>query len=138
MPTENMSDEGIPACDTISHHVIPTERAGALSVWVQGDLSLAQKAESRDACCCFMTVHDVGVNHNSWLRFINSPSMGPIREKAVILHVDLLGKFFCCQKVQSSEKCQTLAQMSKKLNFKDDSYTLQTSNKFMIVLNILQ
>ena len=36
------SVDGLP-CDTISHHVIPTERAGALSVWVQGDLSLAQK-----------------------------------------------------------------------------------------------
>lgn len=92
MPTTTMSEEGIPACDTISHHVIPTERVGALSVWVQGDLSLAQKAESRDACCTFMTVHDVGVNHNSWLRFINSPSMGTIREKAVFLHVDLLGQ----------------------------------------------
>lgn len=84
--------EAIPACDTISHHVIPTERAGALSVWVQGDLSLAQKADSRDSCCCFLTVHDVGVNHNSWLRFVNSPSMGQIREKAVFLHVDLLGQ----------------------------------------------
>jgi hypothetical protein len=39
-----------------------------------------------------MTVHDVGVNHNSWLRFVNSPAMGPIREKAVFLHVDLLGQ----------------------------------------------
>jgi hypothetical protein len=85
------SVDGLP-CDTISHHVIPTERAGALSVWVQGDLSLAQKAESRDSCCVFMTVHDVGVNHNSWLRFVNSPAMGPIREKAVFLHVDLLGQ----------------------------------------------
>ena len=33
-----MAEEGVPACDTISHHVIPTERAGALNVWVQGDL----------------------------------------------------------------------------------------------------
>jgi len=53
---------------------------------------LAQKADSRDSCCCFLTVHDVGVNHNSWLRFVNSPSMGQIREKAVFLHVDLLGQ----------------------------------------------
>merc|ERR1712008_442507 len=73
------SVDGLP-CDTISHHIIPTERAGALSVWVQGDLSLAQKAESRDSCCVFMTVHDVGVNHNSWLRFVNSPAMGPMHE----------------------------------------------------------
>ena len=41
------SVDGLP-CDTISHHIIPTERAGALSVWVQGDLSLAQKV-----CNCF-------------------------------------------------------------------------------------
>ena len=116
MPTENMSDEGIPACDTISHHVIPTERAGALSVWVQGDLSLAQKAESRDACCCFMTVHDVGVNHNSWLRFINSPSMGPIREKAVVLHVDLLGKFFL-SKSAIVKKVSNISPNVKKVEF---------------------
>lgn len=92
MSRKNSEDGSAPACDTISHHVIPTERAGALSVWVQGDLSLVQKAESRDSCCCFMTVHDVGVNHNSWLRFANSPAMAPIREKAVFLHVDLLGQ----------------------------------------------
>ena len=87
-----MADDTAPACDTISHHVIPTERAGALNVWVQGDLSLAQSKESRDSYCTFLTVHDVGVNHNSWLRFMNSPSMAQIREKAVFLHVDLLGQ----------------------------------------------
>ena len=87
-----MADDTAPACDTISHHVIPTERAGALNVWVQGDLSLAQNKESRDSYCTFLTVHDVGVNHNSWLRFMNSPSMAQIREKAVFLHVDLLGQ----------------------------------------------
>ena len=34
----NMADteETTPSCDTISHHIIPTERVGALSVWVQG------------------------------------------------------------------------------------------------------
>merc|ERR1711953_1270258 len=52
-----MADDTVPACDTLSHHVIPTERVGALNVWVQGDLSLAQK-----------------------------------REKAVFLHVDLMGQ----------------------------------------------
>merc|ERR1712038_253988 len=92
-PHPKMSnEEAVPACDTISHHVIPTERVGALNVWVQGDLSLAQKQESRDSYCTFLTVHDVGVNHNAWLRFMNSPSMAQIREKAVFLHVDLLGQ----------------------------------------------
>ena len=83
------NEETVPASNKISHHVIPTERAGAKSVWVQGDLSLAQKADGQ---VCFMTVHDVGVNHHSWLDFINHPSMRPIRERAVFVHVDLLGK----------------------------------------------
>lgn len=85
-------NNSVPACDTISHHVIPTERAGALNVWVQGDLSLAQNKETRDSVCVFMTVHDVGANHNAWLRFANSPAMAEIREKSVFLHIDLLGQ----------------------------------------------
>ena len=58
-----------------------------------GDLSLAQNKETRDSVCVFLTVHDVGSNHHAWLRFANSPAMAEIREKAVFLHVDLLGKF---------------------------------------------
>ena len=30
------TEETAPSCDIVSHHVIPTERVGALSVWVQG------------------------------------------------------------------------------------------------------
>jgi len=86
------NEDTIPACDTIHHHVVPTERCGALNVWVQGDLSLAQKTESRDSYCTFLTIHDVGVNHNTWLRFANSPAMAQIREKAIFIHVDLLGQ----------------------------------------------
>jgi protein NDRG1 len=89
-----MSDSGetTPACDTVSPHVIPTERVGALSVWVQGDLSLAQNKESRDNYCVFLTVHDVGVNHNAWLKYVNSAPMAQIREKAIFIHVDLVGQ----------------------------------------------
>lgn len=89
-----MADESnsTPACDTVSHHVIPTERAGALNVWVQGDLGLAQNKDTRDSVCVFMTVHDVGANHHSWLKYANSPAMAEIREKSVFLHVDLLGQ----------------------------------------------
>ena len=58
-----------------------------------GDLSLAQNKETRDSVCVFLTVHDVGSNHHAWLRFANSPAMAEIREKAVFLHVDLLGTF---------------------------------------------
>merc|ERR1711944_41816 len=73
-------NNSVPACDTISHHVIPTERAGALNVWVQGDLGLAQNKDTRDSVCVFMTVHDVGANHHSWLKYANSPAMAEIRE----------------------------------------------------------
>jgi len=83
------TEEDVPATSSISRHVIPTERAGAKNVWVQGDLSLAQKGDGQ---VCFMTVHDVGVNHTSWLDFVNHPSMRTIRERAVFLHVDLLGQ----------------------------------------------
>jgi len=83
------TEEDAPATSSISRHVIPTERAGAKNVWVQGDLSLAQKGDGQ---VCFMTVHDVGVNHTSWLDFVNHPSMRTIRERAVFLHVDLLGQ----------------------------------------------
>ncbi len=49
--------------DAFHPHVVPTERCGSLRVWVQGDLSLARN-EGRDQCPVFMTVHDVGLNHN--------------------------------------------------------------------------
>ena len=78
------TEEDVPATSSISRHVIPTERAGAKNVWVQGDLSLAQKGDGQ---VCFMTVHDVGVNHTSWLDFVNHPSMRTIRERAVFLRV---------------------------------------------------
>lgn len=64
-----MADEDTaPSYENVSRHVIPTERVGALNVWVQGDLSLAQNKDTRDSCCVFMTVHDVNSNHNVWLR----------------------------------------------------------------------
>ena len=47
-----------------------------------------------------MTIHDVGSNHHAWLRFANSPAMAEIREKAVFLHVDLLGKFHSKDKIR--------------------------------------
>ncbi len=78
--------------DTVHHHVIPTERCGALNVWVQGDLAQAQNKDTRDSRCVFLTVHDVGENHNSWQRFANYPAMTEIKEKAIFIHVDLKGQ----------------------------------------------
>lgn len=71
--------------------MIPTERCGAVNVWVQGDLEMAHK-EGKDQYCVFMTVHDVGNNHTAWLRFVNHPTMTQIRERAIFVHVDLVGQ----------------------------------------------
>ena len=38
------------------HHVIPTERCGALNVWVQGDLALARN-EGKDQYPVFLVTH---------------------------------------------------------------------------------
>jgi len=105
-----MAEEGVPACDTISHHVIPTERAGALNVWVQGDLELAHDKDTRDSVCVFLTVHDVGVNHNGWRRFVNSPAMAEIREKAVFLHVDLSGQEDGAEEISSFPSMQEIGE----------------------------
>ena len=79
--------------DTLHTHVIETERCGALKVYVQGDLEAARKgADHGGGHPVFMTVHDIGKNHNSWLNFIFHPSMNNVRERAVFIHVDLLGK----------------------------------------------
>jgi hypothetical protein len=104
------TEETAPSCDSISHHIIPTERVGALSVWVQGDLSLAQNKDTRDTVCVFMTIHDVGSNHHAWLRFANSPAMAEIREKAVFLHVDLLGQEDGADEIKSFPSMQEIGE----------------------------
>jgi len=104
------TEETAPSCDIVSHHVIPTERVGALSVWVQGDLSLAQNKDTRDTVCVFLTAHDVGSNHHAWLRFANSPAMAEIREKAVFLHVDLLGQEDGADEIKSFPSMQEIGE----------------------------
>ena len=72
-------------------HVIETERCGSVNVYVQGDIELARKGD-KDGKPAFLTVHDIGKNHNAWLNFVYHPSMANIRERAVFIHVDLLGQ----------------------------------------------
>lgn len=75
----------------LHHHVIETERCGKLNVYVQGDIDLARKGD-KGGVPVFLTVHDIGKNHNSWLNFVFHPSMNNVRERAVFIHVDLLGQ----------------------------------------------
>ena len=75
----------------VHNHVVPTERCGALNVYVQGDLEEAH-GDHVDKKCVFLTVHDMGSNHHQWLGFVNHPCMMDIRNRAIFVHVNLLGQ----------------------------------------------
>lgn len=57
-----------------------------LNVYVQGNL------EERHGKTVILTVHDVGANHKSFVRFVNDPSMANVKEKAIFLHVCVPGQ----------------------------------------------
>lgn len=75
----------------IHEHVIETERMGKINVYVQGDIEHARRGE-KGSQPVFLTVHDIAKNHTSWLNFVYHPSMNNVRERAVFIHVDLLGQ----------------------------------------------
>lgn len=79
------------ADSSLHNHVIETERCGPLNVYVQGDIEQARKGD-KGSYPVFLTVHDLGKNHHSWLNFVFHPSMNNVRERSVFIHVDLLGQ----------------------------------------------
>jgi len=66
-------------------YIVNTEKSGDLTVTVQGDLS------QQDKRAVFITVHDLGCNHNSFQEFVNSPCMTEIKERSCFIHVDVPG-----------------------------------------------
>lgn len=72
------------------HHVVPTEKSGALNVYVQGDLEEAHK--DKDNKCVFLTVHDIGNNHTSFEKFIDHETFEEIKKRAIFVHIDLPGQ----------------------------------------------
>lgn len=58
---------------TMEEKIIKTAKCGLLKVFVQGEI------ESRDfkrkSKAVFLTVHDLGSNYKSIVRFVNHPSM---------------------------------------------------------------
>lgn len=76
--------------ENLHSHVIETERAGKINVYVQGDIEQARKGDQSTPV--FLTVHDIGKNHHSWLNFVFHPSMSHVRERSVFIHVDILGQ----------------------------------------------
>jgi len=72
------------------HHVVPTERSGALNVYVQGDLEEAHR--EKDNKCVFLTVHDIGNNHGSFKKFVDSESFEEVKKRSIFVHIDVPGQ----------------------------------------------
>merc|ERR1711962_144728 len=87
---EPMTPSELAKAKGLSHHCIPTERCGALNVYIAGDLELTHRKDDKDSVCVFLTVHNAGANHNEWLRFANHPAMAAIKEHAVFIGEDLV------------------------------------------------
>jgi predicted esterase len=73
------------------HHVVMTDKSGALNVYVQGDIEDAHK-DKEQSKCVFLTCHDIGNNHYSFRKFIDNKNFEDIRKRAVFVHVDLPGQ----------------------------------------------
>ncbi|XP_055923839.1 uncharacterized protein ZK1073.1 isoform X3 [Eupeodes corollae] len=71
--------------DKISKYLVSTDKSGELTVTVQGDLTQQEKR------AVFITVHDLGCNHNSFQEFVNSPCMTEIKERSCFIHIDVPG-----------------------------------------------
>jgi len=56
------------------------------NVYVQGNL------EDRSRKTIILTVHDVGTNHKSFVRFVDHPSMAGVKANAIFLHVCIPGQ----------------------------------------------
>ncbi|XP_004537041.1 uncharacterized protein ZK1073.1 isoform X6 [Ceratitis capitata] len=66
-------------------YLVNTDKSGELTVTVQGDLTQQEKR------AVFITVHDLGCNHNSFQEFVNSPCMTEIKERSCFIHIDVPG-----------------------------------------------
>jgi len=67
-------------------HLIQTEY-GHLHVFVQGDLEKLRESQH-----VFLTVHDIGSNHNSWVSFAKQEEMNGVTEKSLYLHICVPGQ----------------------------------------------
>lgn len=72
--------------EALKHHVIELEGCGPVSVFIQGDQDKLKEG------VVFLTIHDVGSTYQTWVDFINHPSMEEIRNRCVFLHVVVPGQ----------------------------------------------
>lgn len=92
---QEVTEESKPANNPLTepgfhHHVVPTERSGALNVYVQGDLEDAHK--DKDCKCVFLTVHDIGNNHGSFKGFVDSDQFEEVKKRSIFIHIDVPGQ----------------------------------------------
>lgn len=65
---------------------VPMSSGRKLAVYIQGDMS---KADTR---AVFLTVHDMGCNHSSWVEFVNHPVMRETKDRSIFIHIDIPGQ----------------------------------------------
>jgi len=70
---------------SLAQHIVQTE-FGNFSVYIQGDL------ECQRGGVVFMTVHDIGSNHKSLVKFTSQPSMEGVSTHSLHVHVCLPGQ----------------------------------------------
>jgi len=69
------------------YQVLPVQgKHCGFNVYVQGNL------EERHSKTVILTVHDLGTNHKSFIRFVNHPSMAQVKQRAIFLHVCVPGQ----------------------------------------------
>lgn len=89
-PTPNADSTTTPKMDQMHHHVVPTERCGAINVYVQGDLEDIYK--DKDNKCVFMTIHDIGSNHSTFKKFVDHEAFEEIKKRSVFIHINIPGQ----------------------------------------------
>ncbi|XP_071538717.1 uncharacterized protein ZK1073.1 isoform X3 [Panulirus ornatus] len=65
---------------------VETASGRNFTIYVQGDLT---KTDTR---AVFLTVHDMGCNHSSWVEFVEHAVMRETKERSVFIHVDIPGQ----------------------------------------------
>ena len=97
----------------ITPHDIKTEKCGSLRVYVQGEL------DGKDGKVVFLTVHDLGTNHKSILKFINHPSMVNISSRLdQNWQLNVFRKLFYQVNANFSENSNPNIQQTLEQNFK--------------------
>jgi len=65
---------------------VDTAHCGKLKVFVQGNLA------EKQGKTIFLTIHDMGTNHRSFVNFVNDPSMAEVKARSIFLHVCVPGQ----------------------------------------------